>query len=906
MSSGIRSLWRAKPPIASRTAAVAISRPAPRQVKCLPPACHVAARRFTSSLLPGALIATTDDPPSASEHEVSFKDSDLEPWGGSNYERNAFQRNAFRKADPEDIKDQLPSPFVPSIREYPTPSAQKLAIAEAEYWARIQAGHHTVWRHYIGESHYVLTKLGWRDIVEQLKLMTPPRTKTSNRISAMRIVLPKSWDLDFSKQDVDYVNSYTGLIERLRVFKDHVNTSSLVVRGRSEALAKAADELLAINDEIKVFELGEISALDYLTKQLWPSLENAVDEHGDVHQSESDSIWVHREPAKYWIETRYEDIPRPDKWTVDTFYDYISKLVNGRVRPHLARPLYSFLQNGHDHARLRDLDGIRIKLMMSAIKDPEARSSITPPALKMALSLMARSGGHRADADELYKLAEEWGLPLDSELFNILLEGYVVKRDFRAFYKFLRKMKTRLFQANERTWLLFLQLAEKDEVRRQIIVEMYSLNLMVNPAVGYGIAAIMSSSDAYTALRSGKELDKFIADQDLRYGRKWFSYDALNRILKEFFLLRGHLKLPPAVYSDLVKMRPYSGPEMDISTPNIILKSTTSRLSQNWGTAFAALKLIVEEGLETDDHTFDHLLELAALTSRPNVLSALIFLGANERKLRFHARNMIRRVLIGRHSNGFWFYNRVPMFTADMAQQMETPPFLVPRGSVRKAIATVARSTEGMRPTRSIYEIIHSAYLLDEELKAGGKAGRLEIEMETVQKDEDGAVLEHNTDSPTIRTFRLDRVFEPRTMIVGFSPRHRRAKYSPLLNSEGGTRGLAPPAASSDAAPEGQEAAATAPSTATDGEDLVESDQLQQNSSTINLSEFMEQETPADPPVNKDLTPEELARKQAEWASFESSVVGILKDSAAATSTPVWRRSKPPSGGHKSEKKETS
>src|SRR5690606_9696413 len=93
-------------------------------------------------------------------------------------------------------------------------------------------------------------------------------------------------------------------------------------------------------------------------------------------------------------------------------------------------------------------DGIRVRLIESAFMDPQARPFITTPTLKMALAFMTRRTVYKATADRLFTKAEEWGLPMDTEAFNIILEGYVAKRDHRYFELFLRKMKYRYYPAN--------------------------------------------------------------------------------------------------------------------------------------------------------------------------------------------------------------------------------------------------------------------------------------------------------------------------------------------------------------------------------------------------------------------------------------------------------------------------
>lgn len=689
--------------------------------------------------------------------------------------QNKFFRDAFIKAPDEVIAQKLSSPFVPPVRDYPSQVGTTQSAEDARRSARAQAGLDTIWSHYKPKEHFLVSDLKWTDTLDLLRQSTRHKINKSRQMSAMRIVLPGNWDLEVSNRSVDFIDSSSGLRRKLRIYNDHRNPSAIIVRGTRRALAKAAEELLKGRSGIKIFQLGQVASCDYETKQLWPKIQ-AQDKNIPVSQYHS--LWIHREhPEEHWIDTKYEDIPKPSTWTAGGFDSYITKLVCGRLRPHLIMPLYGQQTKNEGRAGHHlDTDGIRIKLIMDAFMDPEARPHITTPILKMALAFMAHRGGHRATADRLFTHAEEWGLPMDTETFNIMLEGYVTKRDHRYFYLFLRKMTARYYQANARTWLLFLRLVEKDFEKRQIVAAIWELGLFKDPGLSRAVAGTMTSLDAYAAFRSGMCLEDFMRRQKGRYGDQWLSKDALNAVLREYLRFYGESRLEPAEYTVLIDQFQRDGHSVSIDTVNLILENCV--VNQDWNAAVWALHLMWRDGCDADHVTYGHIIKLAINTSSPHALAAGFFYGALDYHLRTPIRYHLKKVFFGRHSNEFWDYNQVPIFTAEIAAAMKVPDLPQSTKAHSRAISVVNAAGEGMVPTQPLAVTMASAVLRDRELKRGGKPKPLEIGMRKKTASDEADELDDLDERPTT-IFRLDTCFDPMTMVAGWRPRPRKEKLRP-------------------------------------------------------------------------------------------------------------------------------
>ncbi|KAF4996570.1 hypothetical protein FGRMN_4411 [Fusarium graminum] len=559
--------------------------------------------------------------------------------------RNRVFKDAFKIDAPRVTEDKAAMRSFKSVigkpLEYPNEHATKESMSEHMRDARRQAGLGVVWGHF----HRKLPE--WEVCFDLMKQTT---TQWSDRasMSAVRIILPKSWDIEVNNQNLEYVDSATGVLQKLRAAVDR-NPSAIVLRGKSKILVKVADEIVRHCKEAEIYELGEVATSDYKTRQLWPTIEDAPNGGASLPDDHSDNIWVHKEYQPHLITVPYERIPRPTIWTRDNLEHYIATLCYGKLPAHLAIPFYG---ERRPNGRFIDTDGVRIKLILDAIEDPTARPFITVSVVKMAISMMAFRGGHRASAHRLVQLGEEWGIPMDTDIYNIMLEGYVHKRDIGFFYGFLRRMRARYYHPNIRTWLLFLRLIKGEDERRQVIVAMYQLGMFNHSATRRGIADAMASIDAYAAFKAGRTLKGFMADQDERYGEGWLAIDGLNNIVTQ--LLRFHRPEDPRIEDckTLVRIHIEAGHRIELRTINILLKQAA--MNRDWDIALWAMSLFKNASVEPDQETYATLILLAIRTRSPHVLGTVYFYGVLHRKLKMGSRQMLSKVLLRTHGDSFW------------------------------------------------------------------------------------------------------------------------------------------------------------------------------------------------------------------------------------------------------------
>ncbi|KAM3511423.1 hypothetical protein MY11210_004915 [Beauveria gryllotalpidicola] len=682
----------------------------------------------------------------------------------TNLARNTEIRHAYRHKTPETeaaVTAMLGTTYIPPARQYPTAEATALSLQRARLVARIRVGEET-----LAARTGRVRRRDALDTLGLLKHTTQPHVAgRAPAMHAMRVVLPKTWALDVagSSKSVDYVAARTGLAARLRMTGDRDSPTAVVLRGRAPVLAQAADELIAVCRDVEVYRLGEVTTLDYAARRLWPAIEDAEDGGAFVPPDRLENIWFHKE-QQYWIDCAYEKIPRPARWTEASFDTFIRSLVYGRLKPGMTLSIYHYGIH---------TDNIRVRMIMEAFEDPAARSCITTPVLQMALQFMATHGGHRAIAERLLAQAERWGVPLDTDAFNILLACYAHAHDARFFHKVLVKMRERCFYPNTRTWLHFLQLVQRDDARLQVEAAMFDLGFFADPATRRGVGVITAGAAAYRAFRAGETLPSFLRKQIARFGPAWLTEESANAVLSEFFLFHP----TPAASSHhpdhrvlVERLAAEQGrPTMPGSTRNVILEHCAQSHVCDWDTALWAL----DHGMpaQRDEAaageraaagpTYHHLINLCRATRSPAALAVVVFYAVKERALVVRAaRTAVAQALLDKGDGA----NPPRLLSPVMACALQQAPIEVKAHAVRAVEAAMRDTTEGYMPADRLVDVLRDARALDcrlqrEDTGDGAGAGPVEPEAVTIALE--------GIDGESARTeVCLDRAFDVRRMVV--------------------------------------------------------------------------------------------------------------------------------------------
>ncbi|KAF7543791.1 hypothetical protein G7Z17_g10451 [Cylindrodendrum hubeiense] len=681
--------------------------------------------------------------------------------------KNRLFRNAFKiKADLVDEQDKrIYHPITGQPRTYPNSLATKESLDEHLRDIKRQVGHSIIW------GHFNRKVPDWKDCFKLMRRMTPKWSERAE-MSAVRIVLPKTWTLEVNNLNLEYVDSVTGVLQKLRASVDK-NPSAIVLRGKSSILTQAVDDIVRSCKEAEVYELGEVATSDYRTKQLWPTIKEAPNGGASLPENHDGSIWVHKEYQPYELMEPYEKIPRPEVWTQESFETYIASLSYGRIPAHLAIKFYG---ERRVNGRNIDTEGIRIQLIVEAFEDATAHSFITAPVLKMAVSMMAFKGGHRASANKLIQLGEELGIPMDTDTYNLMLEGYAHKRDLGFFYGFLRKMEARYFHPNIRTWLLFLQLIRGDGERRQIVVTIYELGMLNHATTRRGLADVMASLDSYGAFKAGRSLEDFMTEQKDRYGKDWLTPSAVNGIITE--LLRFHRPEDPRIddCKRLIDIQTEAGHPVETQTVNIFLKHAAA--ANDWNTALWAMSLFQPTGYQPNQDTYISLITLAIKSRSPHALGTVYFYGVLHRKLKKVSRQMLSQVLLRLHRDPFWQRRECQpsIFPKDVIATLERHKITSPRTVMSRIERVILDKWEGYIPIKPLARSLEVAFRSNDR--------PLHQQVKNPQLGSDGVRQPIRVKDLVIKLRRLDGEpgninvrlkgrFDPKSMVEGWADKER-------------------------------------------------------------------------------------------------------------------------------------
>ncbi|PHH62226.1 hypothetical protein CDD81_7353 [Ophiocordyceps australis] len=528
------------------------------------------------------------------------------PYAFHNNERNRRIQAAFISKSPyieRNVKRRLESPYVPAPRTYPNAGATREFEQYRRKLARVLLGFTLLRRPGVRKAPQ------WGTLLKLLLEMTP-RVDQTQRMAVVKVIMPKDKAIKPGKGNIELFDSKLNKFVRLRAaVPKNPNSTSIVLRGRHDLVNNAVNDFAAKYKDIQIYQLGDIGSISYEVMCLWPRIEGmSVEVKGKKTQypdrdALEKTVWMHREPPTQWINIPYQEIPRPLSWTKESLEAYTATIANSRLRPDLVMKFYRL---PGPHGKLVNTEAMRIQLLLSTMDDITAQKCATAPVIERIMALAARHLGYITKARKLLIRAEKLNVPLGTDAFNILLQGYLVRHDISFFHTMLFLMEQVAIPPNTYTWLLFLKLVQRRIIREKVIAAMQGLGMLEDLAARRSVAIVMADHEAYLAFHQGATLKVFVEEYSKRWiDNEWLPEGALNAVLTEH--LRFHHK----------------------HDREILLRYAT----------------------------YTYLVALAQELHLPATLGVIFFYGVLERKLRFVARKVVDRVLLapgGRRSPVGW------------------------------------------------------------------------------------------------------------------------------------------------------------------------------------------------------------------------------------------------------------
>lgn len=398
--------------------------------------------------------------------------------------------------------------------EYPHPRETLLNEHMRHREMEAQKRHEAIAR----ERHEPLPN--WRRVLQELTAATP---RYMNGV--VRVLMPPV--ASDALLDPDRENSLWDIRSRTRCFmvveqeRDPNGNTVLKISGTRTAVERAIQDIVQVAKMVKVLLLsdtGETVTVHDGIKQDGIDQDAArdlADTGAQISIGPTRSLDELLRPTI--LATTAQGVPKPSRWTKQTFEQYVAALTRGQLPLWRASELYPDRRVSHQSAVVKEL--------VDVFYDRETRASLSSAAFKIALEYIARKGRtFRPQARVLFDRMEKLEIPTDTTVFNCLIEATTLDKDLRSFSTCVFLMIRRGNEPNIRTWLLFLRLIQSEEVRRYVLQAMVHRNLLVSPENLARVAHEMAAYDAERAMQQGLDVEALVAEQSRLYGPEWLNH----------------------------------------------------------------------------------------------------------------------------------------------------------------------------------------------------------------------------------------------------------------------------------------------------------------------------------------------------------------------------------------------
>jgi hypothetical protein len=373
------------------------------------------------------------------------------------------------------------------------------------------------------ESHVPLPN--WRRDLQDLTAATPRYMNGVVRVLMPRLASDALFDPDREDSLWD-IRSRTHCYMVVERERDPDGNTVLKISGPRTAVEHAIDDIVQVVKKVKVLlasETGEMVVHDGIEPQVTSDL---TETGGQISIGPTRSLDEMLKPTL--LATTAHDVPKPARWTKQSFEQYVASLTRGYLPQWAASKLYPKRELSHQKAVVQQL--------VKVFYDRDTQGSLSSAAFKIAFQYLASKGRtFRPEVRILFDRIEKLGIPTDTTIFNYLIEATTLDRDLRSFSTCLYLMIRRGHEPNIRTWLLFLRLIQSEEVRRYILQAMIHRNLLVSPENLARVAHEMAAYDAERAMQQGLDVEALVAGQSRLYGPEWLDHGiataTCNRII---------------------------------------------------------------------------------------------------------------------------------------------------------------------------------------------------------------------------------------------------------------------------------------------------------------------------------------------------------------------------------------
>ncbi|PGH28442.1 hypothetical protein GX50_08822, partial [[Emmonsia] crescens] len=292
----------------------------------------------------------------------------------------------------------------------------------------------------------------------------------------------------------------------------------VVLTGSPEAVRLAEEEIKA---DIEAF----YAAGGYVPNSLPPFVAGREwkERHGmDVPKIRS--VWTHKVPMlaegkRSRDPIRADGVPRPERWTVKNFADYLESITNLAF----SSPVHSLLYP--DGKLNRD---VIMDIIRELFTNPDTQQFLSTRAVNSVVFYCYR---YRQYLPDLLSLFPNFEHLMTTRTFNALLTGCSTNRDLNRFRYLISLMKRCGVKPNGLEWVAFVDTILSSNVRQKVVARLRKEGLLKDRRVLRRLIYRIIPDSFTSHLESGQSVEDYFAVMDKRYGQNWICTESIKHML---------------------------------------------------------------------------------------------------------------------------------------------------------------------------------------------------------------------------------------------------------------------------------------------------------------------------------------------------------------------------------------
>ncbi|PGG95496.1 hypothetical protein GX51_08228 [Blastomyces parvus] len=363
----------------------------------------------------------------------------------------------------------------------------------------------------------------WMDVMEEIKALSRDKVDRPAPSYAKTIYLCEPDVVALAgdeRENVWDISVLSGcrvhILPRERESRDSMR--KVVLTGSPEAVKLAEEE---IKSDIKTFhETSGVlpgSLSPFVTAHDWKQEQDIGTP--TVRSVWNDTIPVLAEGKRSRTSIRADALPRPEKWTIKNFGDYLESLTNLAF----SSPVHSVL---HRDGRLNR--AIIIDIIQKLFTGPDTKQFLSTRAVNFVIFYCYR---YTEYLPVLLSLFPNFEHLMTTRTFNALLTRCSANHDINRFRYLISLMKRWGVKPNGLEWVAFVDTILGSKVKLKVVAHVYNERLIHDERILRFLVYRIIPPTFTSHLESGQSVKDYLALMERRHGQSWICTESITRML---------------------------------------------------------------------------------------------------------------------------------------------------------------------------------------------------------------------------------------------------------------------------------------------------------------------------------------------------------------------------------------